>query len=323
MLLFESSSIETLKDYLISKRKACEYGFDDALEKAGEENTILLLTEKMKDIVHFEELEEILTVKEEPDVLLCALMNDGMNTLIKNARIAPRIIILRGMGDMERIIEDIKKDHRAVEGGFFDTLSSHNDKGTVLALTDKPLHRNLSVKDLYIKTLFVEESYYSLFPSLRMHALKYLNTGLQNKDWYEVEIRIYDRYSAYMLHYERLLKVLDSLELGLILGESWSKDYPRFLMAVGVYRVRFFTFQEPKYIKRVLVGLEYLEDGTRIVDYDVYYYRKKIDWTDATDGVKTRHLLSEKYRKEIFSKLSSQEAEEILGLEEEILKTRT
>jgi hypothetical protein len=72
------------------------------------------------------------------------------------------------------------------------------------------------------------------------------------------------------------------------------------------------------------VGLEHLDDGTRIVDYDVYYQRKKMDWTDALqDGdPRLRHLLGLKYRKEIYDRLSLQEADKIRLQEEEILKTR-
>ncbi|MHB1393884.1 MAG: hypothetical protein ACYCYE_12585 [Clostridia bacterium] len=43
---------------------------------------------------------------------------------------------------------------------------------------------------------------------------------------------------------------MEWLELGIILGESWGKDNPRPMMSVEVYRVRFFTFHNPIYIKR-------------------------------------------------------------------------
>jgi hypothetical protein len=182
----------------------------------------------------------------------------------------------------------------------------------------------MSLNDIYEKVLFMEERYYPLLKSLRSHALKYLNMGIANKDWYEIEIRIFDRYSAYKLHYERLLNVIENLELGIILGESWGKDHPRPMMLVEVYRVRFFTFYSPVYIKRILLGMEYLEDGTRIIDYDIYYNRKKLDWTETVEsGIKSRHLLGIKYREEILSKLSEPEKGKMHMLEESILHTRT
>ena len=95
-----------------------------------------------------------------------------------------------------------------------------------------------------------------------------------------MEIRIYDKYGAYNLHYNRMIEVFDDLDIGLVLGESWSKDYPKALLSVQIYRVRFFTFKEADELKRILLGLEYLRDGTRVVDYDVYCKNKKVGWVD-------------------------------------------
>jgi len=324
ILLFESSSIKQLKDYLISERNADCYDFNAAFEKAGEDYTIIFIVDKITDVVDLRQITDALIVMEEPDVILCNLMNDGKNQLVARARIATRIIILRAMGDLERVVKEISEDYKCTEGDLIEILNTSNEKGTVVAITDKPIHRTMSVNDMYKTALFVEERYRPLLRSLRSHALKYLNSGLQNKDWYELEIRIFDRYSAYRLHYERLLNIMEWLELGIILGESWGKDTPRPLMTVEVYRVRFFTFHNPIYIKKILLGLELLDDSTRIVDYDLYYNRKKLNWSDAADeGIKVRHLIGMKYRQEIISKLSDKEIAELNAMEEEILATRT
>lgn len=324
MLLLESTDLKSLKTYLLENMGAAEYEFSSAFEKAGEDFTIIILTEQIKDIVNEKDIVETLIIAEEPDVVLCRLINEEKMHLVKKIRTAPRIIIVRAMGNLENVIQEIHKDHGGSFGTMMEILNSRNEKGTLVAITDKPLHLNMRISDLYEKCLFIEQSFYPLFKSLRLHALKYLNMGISNKDWYEIEIRIYDRYSAYKLHYQRLAAVFDLLDLGIILGESWAKDYPRFMMAVGVYRLRFFTFHDPKYIKKILVGLEYLEDGTRIVDYDVYFQRKKIDWSDTLEKGEphARHLLGLKYQKEIFSLLSPQDAANIKSIENDILKTR-
>ncbi|MHB1393885.1 MAG: hypothetical protein ACYCYE_12590 [Clostridia bacterium] len=70
--------------------------------------------------------------------------------------------------------------------------------------------------------------------------------------------------------------------------------------------------------------MELLDDGTRIVDYDLYYNRKKINWSDAADeGIRLRHLIGIKYRGEILSKLSDKEITELNEMEDRILATRT
>jgi hypothetical protein len=325
MLLMESAEIDELKNYITKQYgNVAENGLDSAFERANEDHTLLLLVEQMNDIVTSKDIVVAFVIAEESDVILCKLINDKGIDYLKKIRTAPRIIMVRAMGDMEKVILEIQKDHGGSLGTFMDLWNTSQEKGTLIAITDKPLHRSMGINDLYEKCLYNEMRSYPLFKSLRLHALKYLNKGLGNKDWYEIEIRIYDRYSAYDLHYERLAKILDFMDLGIILGESWTKDYPRFMMAIGVYRLRFFTFLDPKYIKKILVGLEHLDDGTRIVDYDVYFQRKKMDWTDALQegDPRSRHLLGLKYRKEIYDRLSPQEADKIKQQEEEILKTR-
>lgn len=323
VLLFESSNIQELKDYFIKEKKACIYNLDFAFEKAGEDHTIAFIADKITDVVSFHEIGDALIMAEEPDVILCNLLNDKMGHLVVKSRIATRIILLRAMGDLERVAKEIGEDYKAIQGDLTTILNTYNEKGTVVAITDKPIHRTVSAKDIHKNALFIEERYRPLLRSLRSNALKYLNSGLGNKDWYELEIRIFDRYSEYRLHYERLLNIMEWLELGIILGESWGKDYPRPMMSVEVYRVRFFTYYDPLYIKKILLGLELLDDGTRIVDYDLYYNRKKLNWSDAADeGIRLRHLIGEKYRKDILSKLSEEEISELKGMEEKILATR-
>lgn len=326
ILLFESGSIEELRNYFILQKNARTNAFDEVFETAGEEHTVIFVIDKITEVVDLDKLDDALLIAEEPDVILCNLLNDGQSRLVSRSRIATRIILLRAMGDMEKVIREIEGDYDCVEGDAIEILNSHNENGTVVAITEKPLHRNISFKkDIYKKALFVKEKYTPLMRGLRSHALKYLNSGLGNRDWYEMEIRIFDRYSEYKLHYERLINIVEWLELGIVLGESWGKDYPRPMMSVEIYRVRFFSYYEPIYIKKILLGLELLDDGTRIVDYDLYFNRKKLNWSDAAEGegIKVRHLMGVKYRGEILSRLNEQEIAELHEMEDRILATRS
>ena len=325
ILLFESSSKEELRNYFIQEKEARTNALDDAFENSGEEHTIIFIIDKITDVVDLNKLHAALLIAEEPDVVLCNLLNDKKGHLVSRSRIATRVILLRAIGDMEKVIREIEAEYECIEGDIVEILNTHNEKGVAVVLTEKPLHRNISFKsDIYKKALFVKEKYTPLMRGLRSHALKYLNSGLGNKDWYEMEIRIFDRYSEYKLHYERLIDIMEWLGLGIILGESWGKDYPRLMMSVEIYRVRFFSYYDPIYIKKILLGLELLDDGTRIVDYDLYFNRKKLNWSDAADeGIKARHLIGVKYRREILSRLSEQEISQLREMEDKILATRT
>jgi len=324
ILLFESSRKEELRNYFIQEKGTEAYYPSDAFENAGEDHTIVFIIDKITEAVDFYEADNGIIINEEPDVILCNMLNDKKIDLVSRSRIATRIIILRAMGDLERVVRDISGDYQCIVGNPLDIIKSSDENGTLVVVTDKPLHRNISFKkDIYEKALFIKEKYRPLIRSLRSRALKYLNNGIGNKDWYELEIRIYDKYGEYDLHYKRLLNIMESLEIGIILGASWGKDYPRPMLAIEIYRVRFFTFYDPVYIKKMLLGLEYLEDGTRIVDYDLFYKRKKLYWAEAAEkDIKERHLLAAKYRGEILSKLSENEMKKLHKIENDILASR-
>lgn len=324
ILLLESSSIEELKDYFVQQKGADTYNSDAVFENAGEDHTILFIIDKITEVVDLYKTGNGILINEEPDVILCNMLNDKKSHLVNKSRIATRIIILRAMGDMERVVREISGDYECIAGNALDIINTSDEKGTIVIITDKPLHTNISFKkDIYEKALFIKEKYRPLIRSLRSHALKYLNSGLGNKDWYELEIRIYDKYGEYDLHYKRLLNIMELLEIGVILGASWGKDYPRPMLVIEIYRVRFFTYYDPVFIKKILLGLEFLDDGTRIVDYDLFYKRKKLYWTEAVEkGVKERHLIAAKYRKDILSKLSENEIKKLYKMESDILATR-
>lgn len=324
ILLFESGSMEELRDYFIKEKNAYFNDFDDVFENAGENHTVIFIINKITEVVDLGKTGNGFLIAEEPDVILCNLLNDEKSHLVSRARISTRIIILRAIGNLERVIKEISEDYECIEGDSIELLNDYNEKGTMVAITDKPLHMNISFKkDVYKKALFIKEKYRPLIRSLRSHALKYLNSGLENKDWYELEIRIFDKYGEYDLHYKRLLNIMERLEVGIILGASWGKDYPRPMLVIEIYRVRFFTYYDPIYIKKILLGLEVLDDGTRIVDYDLFFKRKKIYWTEAADeGIKERQLIGVKYRKDMLLKLSEKEIEELYEMEKDILATR-
>ncbi|MFZ5945784.1 MAG: hypothetical protein ACOYVD_16960 [Bacillota bacterium] len=323
ILIMETRNIPQLQKYIEQRFSVKECSPDEAFEKSTEEFTILFLVDKDKEIIHINDIKMAYLIQEESDVVLCMVHNDLKCNLVSQMRIAPRIIIMRVFGNIEKVIKEVAKDYQVAAGTFFENFDNHNNQGTILALTEQPLNKILGLKDLYKTTLFIEESYSKLLKNLRIHGLKYLNEGLDNRDWYELEIKIYDKYEAYMLHYQRLLKIIEYLELGIILGESWGQDSAFVLMSVGIYRIRFFTFYEPLYIKKILLGLEYLDDGTRIVDYDVFYKRKKLNWIDVRESnLKEKRELSKKYKKLIFEKLDNNQVGEIIELEGQILATR-
>lgn len=329
-IIVESTKYEILAKKLkeSSQYRAKAHRFDDAFEQTSEQHTVIFIVEKMKESITAEDMKSVLIMDSTAEEFLCQLLSDNeISALISKVRMAPGIFLLRSFGNPDKILESIEeeyKDKHQLEGSFLELMNHGNNKGVIVVLSEKPLNKELSLESIYPKGLYIEENPFEFNKGLRLNALRYMNNGLGNKDWYEYEIRIYDRYSAYKLHYEKLLMILDNLQAGLVLGESWAKDYPRLFMSVGVYRIRFFSFLSPQDIKKILLALEHTADGTRIVDYDLYYNRKKIYWSEVMrkDVPRNRKDISQAYRFEIYEKLSPEALEELKKLEEEILKTR-
>jgi len=117
--------------------------------------------------------------------------------------------------------------------------------------------------------------------------------------------------------------IFEKLKMGMILGETWGTDIASVFQTVGIYKVRFFTFKEPLEIKKILVGLEYLEDGERICDYDLYWKRKKYHWDQVrTETVKGKRELGVYYRDCIMSQLNHGEKIKMAAMEKEIRATK-
>ncbi len=324
ILVVSTQNRLTLEAWLSETFGTISYDIDTAFDTASENDTILFLTDTQREVIEEEHIQNVCLIKEESDRILCRLLNMGYSELISHIRTAPRLLILRVIGQSDLVMKEMQADMGGTLGSFMDLLDEGNQHSTLVSITERPLNRSMHLSDLYPQTLKLDGAYAKYAKELRMHALKYLNIGINNRDWHEIEIRIFDRYSAYELHYDRLIELFEALELGLVLGESWSKDYPRLFMAVEVYRVRFFTFLDPKTIKQYLLGMEYTQEGMRIVDYDVYYNHKKMDWTEVLkkEDPKNRLQAGKKYREDLFAKLSHSVREELLKLETAVIKTR-
>ena len=66
--------------------------------------------------------------------------------------------------------------------------------------------------------LFVEMDLPAIEKHFRIHALEYLNLALGNKDWYELNIKIYDSYQNFDLHYKRLLYIVEHFHTSRLLS---------------------------------------------------------------------------------------------------------
>lgn len=324
MLFIGTSQREKLIDTLLMNFEAETMDIDIIFDKSDAFHTLLYLVPELSTTVKKSEVTDAILIRQDVSKFLCRLFMKVDRRLVDSIRPAPQTIIMRAPADMELMIKKIHTDLGGALGSFEASLESSTEDSTIIGLTDKPLNRSTRLADMHPTFLRLDSSYPLVKRELQMNGLSYVNCSIGKQSWNELEIRIYDSYGAFKPHYERLMLVLDSLELGMVLGEAWSIDHPRVLLAVEVYSLKFFTFKEPQYIKRVLLGLEHLADKTRIVDYDLFHKNKKIYWKETVPG-KIRHERPDEAllaRTELYAHLDDHTKEELEELEVEILATR-
>lgn len=325
LIVFGSTEKENLSAFLRNNLNGMITDINSALEIVEEDNTIVLITNPGKKVASLGDVKSVVLVPTSSDYLFSSLINLNGTCLIRDSHISPGTLIMRTIGDFDKIIESIGTAYNGKIMSLIECIDTGRSNQTILSFTEKPLNNKLGLDDLKPQHVLIDMETNQLRKKIRSQVLRFLNEGLVGVDWNDLQIRIYDKYGKYKLHYDRLSLILDNLETELMLGESWAKDSPRFMMSVLVYQVRLFTLLSPVKIKKILLGLEHLDDGTRIVDLDLIHKNKKIEWPQVIDKSTSgynRTELSKMFRKQLLDKLTSEDRQKIYMLEQEILNTR-
>lgn len=294
--------------------------YDEYVKTIGsldDTSTVLMFSKKMKSKLSFEynDFEFIAVIDESSEDILIRLVQLKEKVKLIDLRATPRMILMRTTGDNQKYISTVNNDVAGSIINMEDTFENYGN-GTIILFTDKKINGPRSLSDFNEKAIYSNIKYNELVKYLNTHRVKYINASIDNKDWSELSIKIYDSYELYDLHYNRLSMVLNELDCGLILGESWGRDAALAFLAVDVYKVRLFTYLDPLEIKKITLALEYNSNGERIVDYDLFTKRKKHDWTQVRiKGIKGRAELGMYYRDKLMSELNGNTVNKLNELE--------
>lgn len=288
-----------------------------AYDFVGEGDTLIFLsTEKKKWLAVYQT-----TVS--PQHFLCSIINQNLAGDIYKIRITPPNIIMRLLGDLDRAIDQIANDFKGREAKR-EALIHNVDEGEVLLnFTTEPLNKLVPYSGFYKRALLIDKPYGQLMTFLRARAQEYLNISMGSPDWNEIEITLFDAMDQFNLHYRRLITVLQGLDVGIVIGESWVPEYTIALRKSEVYQVRFYTPLPPQEIKRIGMALEYDDGGRRVVDFDVYFNKKKIGWATEREFHKNmgRNEIGVLHKKRLLSKLPAEAKAVLLGLDSKIDKS--
>ena len=231
-----------------------------------------------------------LGVAQPAEYVLCHLMDGDAQQMITHIRALPPSIVFNSLGEHQPVVDKIQLEFSCECSDWSTLLYKENDEGVIVTflLEDGPGQRKF-----YDKALFVRQEFTSLLAYLRIHAPRYLAKAFAPNAWHMVDLRIYDRYEVYDLQYKRLLKAIQALKLGYVVTEAWNREISAFSDPVGTYQIRLLTFLPPLELKKLLIALEYSQSGSRVVDLDLIWHKKKISWKDLLDDKETRKQIKQ------------------------------
>ncbi|MDR1133151.1 MAG: hypothetical protein LBL05_03260 [Synergistaceae bacterium] len=252
--------------------------------------------------------------------IMCDIINRGFADSIDNAKITPPNILMRLLGNMDAAIDQISKDFKARETTKNELVSNIGESSVLVNFTGEPLNKLVQVFMFHKRALLIDKPYGQLIAFLRAKAQEYLNISLGKPDWNEIEITIFDAMDQFNLHYQRLITVLQGLDVGVMVGEDWITEYTVALRKSEVYQIRLLTPLSPREIKRIALALEYDQDGRRLADFDVYVNKKKIGWATEKELNRgyARGDIGVLHRRRLMSSLPAEAKAVLLKLDESI-----
>ncbi|WP_297535626.1 hypothetical protein [Thermococcus sp.] len=309
-IVFLRGDVETLKKGVAKLFGVEEIPTEEAIRESSEFETILLVTppEETKTIPP----ETGFLVKRGAKVVLAEIVNSDLP--VKRVEIESTIILLRIPEKVEEALKMLAEKFGGEVMTQLDALNLGEACDTVISVTRKKLSSPIGPEDVEGAVL-VRRDFLSVYRELLIDLPMLLFKLLP--EWNEVTIKLYDTNRRYEENIERLLLVIEDLDLGFIVGEGWDWDYPRPFMRVPVYRLKLLTWEKPERVKFLLKGLEY-RGYTRLCDIDVFVGKKKIDWVEL-GKFKSKFELAEKAREELEKLLSEDVRKKLHEIEERLL----
>jgi hypothetical protein len=320
-LFFKVKSPELFCQKLSQKTELKKLDFENAIKLAAEESVIVFLSDSQKESFKVEDSDLILYLPMNSTVLMAMILNQQeLSQAVENVTAGPGQLVMRIPEPGKKVIDEIIENYQAEEMSILEGIDKGSSDSTIISFTDQPIKSRLKSLKKVRDNILVKKNTTLVFEELRRDAIRYITHGLENHQWSELKINIFDSDELYELEYNRLITVLSDLEAGIILGESWTKDHAFALFSITAYQVRLFTFLDPLEIKKILFAFEYNSEGERLVDYDLFNKSNKISWSEILNDNKyhDRKELAFKYREKIMKELSEAAKNRYFEIEEKI-----
>lgn len=282
---------------------------DEAIRKSNEFETVVFVTEEWKK----ETIppKQAFLVRHHAPVVLSRIINSKLP--VEKVHVESTLILMRVPDKIEEGLRLIAEKY----GGEIMDIRTAFDEGeagdTIIGLTRKKLNSPIGPEDIEGAVL-IRRDFLEVYRELSLDAPLLLLKLMP--EWKEITIKIYDTSKRYEENVERLMMVIEDLDLGFIVGEGWDWDYPRPLMRIPVYKLKLLTWEKPERVKFLLKGLEY-HGYKRLCDIDVFVEGKKIHWT-ALGKYDSKFELAKAAREELEKNLSEDVIKRLRELDEKL-----
>ncbi|WP_457753898.1 hypothetical protein [Thermococcus sp.] len=289
---------------------------NDALKESWEFETIVVptLSEEWRTYIENPNQEAFL-VRMRCDSVLKELFNS--KAPVERINLGPHIILFRVPKGVENAETLLASRYNGEPVTLIEGIEKGEERDTLLVLTEKKLNTPIGLEDIKASLLFKKDFvrfYKTLSIDLPVIMHKILPEG-----WNEITIRLYDNMKRYEENIERLLLVLEDLDLGYAVSEGWDWDYPRPFMRIRVYKIKLITWEDPLRIKFLLKGLEY-KGYKRLADIDVFVEGKKLHWIDVAKKYESKFELAKAAREELERLLSEDVKKKLHKIEAKLLQ---
>ncbi len=325
ILFVRSTNPKVTNDRLVENFGYENVSLIDGQNDSDEHTTLIFITKTGLNVTDPDDAEFILLAKASGTYVLSDIINQKTYTEIDQIDLGPRMIVFRVPGNENEFAEILRRDFNGQRVTWKDGVRMGEKEDTIISLTKERLHQTIKTEDFYFDHVLVNQDQKECFARLGREALFYITHGLKESSWYEYKISLYDAYENYEQHYQRLVQVFSGLEMGLLLGEGWTKDYAHIIMSIMVYQIRLFSLAPPEEIKKILIGLEYDAHGNRLADFDLYHKNKKVSWTEVQKNSKDKKGKLEEgmnLRAQLMGRLPEKEKRTVLELDSVILSSR-
>jgi hypothetical protein len=319
LLFLRTGHPEQIVSYLSEVHGGEQKSFVDAITEAAEAETIIFITPPGITKTSVSDASTIVHSQFDPAYILSLLFQSNLHHEVENSHLGPGLILLRVVGEPEDVTGELQERMDARPLGLAAAIHDGEAEDTIILLTKASLGKALAYGDILHEPLLIRKPVHLLYWDLRSRGIHFITGSPDAKLWYEVRINIYDAADHYEEHYRRLMLVLSDLDVGLVLGETWTKDHALALFSVLAYQVRLFTLEKPETIKTILMALEYDDGGNRFVDMDLYYRNRKLNKNDK--GVRPEKGSTRlDLRNRLLERLSERTIGELEEIEERLKK---